>query len=414
MRRPSFLRNVGILTLGTLFSQVVVVAALPLLTRLYGPDDFDLLAVYAALIGIFSVAACLRYNIAVPLPETDEDGFRLLVLACGSALTVFVALSIGVWLLGDHVAAWIGQARFAPYLWLVPLGVLAASLYDALQYWATRKQRFGLITTTRMTRAVGGTGIQLGYGLVAPAPFGLLLGHLAYSGLGVIGLGRSILRHDRLVRRGITRAELWQTARRYKRYPLQSVPEAFLNTAGAELPIIIIAAVALGPEAGFLMLAMRVMGLPMTLIGASIAQVYLAEAPHRLRAGDLVIFTRRTIGKLFVVGAPPLIAVGIAAPFLAEPLLGEGWARTGTLIAWLTPLFVLQLASSPVSMVLHIVGRVDISLMIQAVGAALRIGAVGGAAWLAPEFVSEAFAIAGAMFYVLYILFILHVLKRHV
>lgn len=44
-----FARSVSILAGGTAAGQAIVVLASPLLTRLYSPEDFGLLAVYAAL-----------------------------------------------------------------------------------------------------------------------------------------------------------------------------------------------------------------------------------------------------------------------------------------------------------------------------------------------------------------------------
>ena len=62
----------GVLVGGTAFAQAIAVLALPLLTRLYTPDDFSVLAVYAALLGIISVVACLRLEIAIPMPNIPE------------------------------------------------------------------------------------------------------------------------------------------------------------------------------------------------------------------------------------------------------------------------------------------------------------------------------------------------------
>src|SRR5690606_34215664 len=129
------------------------------------------------------------------------------------------------------------------------------------------------------------------------------------------------------------------------------VPEALFNTAANQLPIIMIAAAAAGPEAAFLFLAMRVMGLPMGLVGRSVAQVYLSEAPERLRQGTLPAFTHRTMWTLFKTGAPPLIAVGVISPFAFPVVFGEEWTRSGWLVAWMIPWFILQFVATPVAMI---------------------------------------------------------------
>ncbi len=402
--KGSFLRNVTILTVGTVFAQALMVAALPMLTRLYSPEDFSLLAVYVAIISIVTVVSCLRYNIAIPLPEHDADGIALLAVALLAACVVSMLCALPVILAPEATARLIGQLGLRPYLWMVPVGVFIASVYNALQYWASRKKRFALVTQTRMTRAVGGVGTQLGLGVVNPAPFGLIFGHMIYGGLGIAGLFRNLVRDDRALLGELERSNMQKQARTYRRFPLYSVPEALFNTAGAQLPLIIIAAMVAGPEAGFLFLAMRVMGLPMGLVGSSIAQVFLAEAPAKLRDGTLADFTRRTMWLLFRTGAPVMIAVGVIAPLFFPLVFGPEWARAGWLVAWMTPWFVLQFVASPVSMAIHVLGHQRMALALQVAGLVLRVGAVliAGAVSL-EERTSEIFALSGAVFYGIYI-----------
>jgi O-antigen/teichoic acid export membrane protein len=407
----SFARNVGVLTGGTVFAQGLAILSLPLLTRLYSPDDFSLLAVYSAVIGIVTVVSCLRYNIAIPLPEEDADALALLAVALGAGVAVSLLLALPVLFAPEATAALLGQPELRPYLWLIPLGVLFASTYNALQYWASRKKRFVLVTQTRVTRAIGGIGAQAGIGAVQASPFGLLFGHMLYSGLGVFGLLRDLLKRDRAALGGITGPRVLEQSRLYARFPLWSVPESLFNTAGSQVPLILIAAVSAGPEAGYLMLAMRVMGLPMGLVGSSVAQVFAAEAPQRLRSGTLGPFTRRTMWALLRSGAGPLLAIGILSPFLFPWIFGPDWARAGWLVAWLTPGFILQFVASPVSIALHVMGRVRTAMLLQLAGCATRIaplvviGSTGGL------MLSEAYAVTGLLFYAAYLASILVLIR---
>lgn len=250
-----------------MFGQGLMALSLPFLTRLYAPEDFSLLAVYMAIVGILATVSCLRLNIAIPLPEEDADGMMLVALSLLAATALSVALALPVILAPEAAAAFLGQPAITPLLWMIPLGVWVASVYTALQYWASRRKRFGLITRTRMTRAVGVAGTQMGFGVAAPGPFGLLFGHMIYGGLGVFGLARSIWSQDRAALRAISWSRLRRVLRTYRRFPIWSVPEALFNSAGVQVPVMIIAAAAIGPEAGLVMLAMRVMGLPTRYLG---------------------------------------------------------------------------------------------------------------------------------------------------
>jgi len=408
-----FGRNVGILTGGTLFAQGLMALALPVLTRLYTPDDFALLAVYMAILGLLTAVSCLRLSLAIPLPERDEEAINLLALSLVAAIIVSAALGLPILADAAAVARLIGQPELEPYLWLVPVGVLLAGAYNALQYWAARRQRFQLVTRTRVTRAIGGAGAQLGVGLVHPTPFGLLVGHMLYSGMGVLGLARAMWREDRplfpAIRNDAARAALSS----YRRFPLYSVPEALFNTGGIQLPILVIAAAAAGREAGFIMLAMQVMGVPMALLGSSVAQVYLAEAPRRLRERALVPFTRKAMLGLLKTGGVPLVLVGVVSPLVFPLVFGEEWTRAGHIVAWMTPWFVLQFVTSPISAVLHVTGDLLAAMLLQAFGLALRLGSVLAAASWADDSLVEVYALSGMVFYGIYALVILRVLARH-
>jgi O-antigen/teichoic acid export membrane protein len=405
----SFFRNVWVLSAGTALAQLIMMLALPVLTRLYSPDDFNLLAAYASILGLLTVASCLRYNIAIPLPHDNATALNLLLLSLASGAGLAFLVAIPVLLAPAETSLLIGQPSLKAFLWLLPIGLFFAAAYDAMQYWAMRQSRFGLVAQTRVTRAVGGVGFQLGAGAAASGPGGLLIGHMLLSGLGFFGLARSFWQSDRAELKHATSLTLRATAYEYRKFPLYSVPESLANTAGLEIPILIIAAAAMGPEAGFLMLALRVVSMPMTLVGTSVAQVYLTEAAERYRAGNLAALTRRTMWAMFRTGAPLLLLASIVSPALFPLIFGDPWYRAGVMVVWIAPMCLLQFIASPVIGVLHVTGRLRLAMAIQFVGALMRIAAVLLALWFAPEYIVEMFAISGAVFYGLTLLVILRI-----
>ncbi|WP_422026150.1 lipopolysaccharide biosynthesis protein [Roseovarius sp.] len=386
--------------------------SLPVLTRIYSPEDFDFLAVYMAVLMLLTAISNLRLGRTVPLPANDAEAANLLTLALLAAVAFGVLLAVPVIAAPDTVTGILGQERFLPFLWMIPVGVTLAGGYQALQFWASRKRRFGLVARTRVARAVGGAGTQLGLGAAGIAPFGLLLGHMIYSGLGSLSLARDLLRQDRIALAAVSPAAMWRALSAYRRFPIWSVPEALANSAGVQVPVILIAAAAAGPEAGYLALAMQVMAIPMALVGQSVAQVFIAEAPERLRQGTLPAFTRRTSLTLFKLGAAVLIPVGLLSPLVFPPLFGPGWGRAGEIVLWMTPWHILQFTASPVSSVLHVIGRLRTALVLQVFGALLRIGAVAITAALATGWISEVYALSGAVFYGFYLIVVTMLVRR--
>lgn len=407
----SFVRNVGVLVGGTAFAQALTILILPFLTRLYSPDDFAVLAVYASILGIFSGIACLRLEIAIPIPESDEEAANLLVLALTISSTIAALLGLVVWAYPAHLVELIGQPALAPYLWLLPIGVWLSGAYAALQYWSTRHKQFRLISSTRLTQATGSAAVQLSFGWAGFTPFGLLLGQLINSGAGVIRLGADTWRQHRKVLARVRLGTMLSTLGRYDRFPKYSTLEALANGGNLQLPVLIIAALAAGPEAGFLILATRVMAAPMALIGGAISQVYLSRAPEERRQGRLSTFTFSILSGLMKTGVGPLLFIGIIAPVAFPLAFGAEWARAGEIVRWMTPWFVFQFLASPLSMILHITENQKTALFLQLGGLLLRVGSVLLAAHTTPEHIVEAYAISGLIFYLAYFFIVLRIAK---
>lgn len=405
----SFGRQVGVLTGGTIFGRALVILAMPVLTRLYSPDDFSVLAVYLAILMTLSVVACLRFEIAIPLPESDETAAHLLVGSLLSATGWALLLGLLVATASDQITRLLGSPGLRAYLWLIPMGVWLIGTYGALQYWSTRHKRFGVIASTRVTQAVSGVGIMLTFGWAGFVPLGLLLGHMFTSGAGAAKLGWDALRKDNLVLKGVNWKEFRRVMHAYQRFPRYSTLEALANTAGIQVPVLIIAAAAFGPEAGFLTLAMQVMAAPMALLGGAVSQVYLSRAPEAHRNGTLSTFTAEVLGNLLRLGLGPILFAGITAPVLFPLIFGQEWARAGVLVAWMTPWIALQFLASPISIVMQVTGHQRLALLLQLAGAIFRVGATASAVVLMRGHLLEIYAATGLVFYAIYLLIVMRV-----
>jgi O-antigen/teichoic acid export membrane protein len=236
-----------------------------------------------------------------------------------------------------------------------------------------------------------------------------LFAQLLNAGAGCLTLGYRVMREDRTLLRAVTATRMRAMFRAYDRFPKFSTFEALANAAQAYLPIIMIAALVSGPEAGYLGLAMYAVQAPMTLLGGAVSQVYLSQAAQAHRAGRLGSFTTGVFGKLLRVGVGPIVFAGLVAPSAFALIFGEDWRRSGDLVAWMTPWFVLQFLSSPLSMALPVTSSQLMSLALQIGGMLTRVAAVQAAALAFPLYISESYALSGVVAYGAYLAVVLHV-----
>jgi O-antigen/teichoic acid export membrane protein len=271
--------------------------------------------------------------------------------------------------------------------------------------WFVRQRQFQMVARSRITQSTAAAGVQVTSGALSTGPSGLLFGYAMNTGAACLILGYSLLQ-DKSNRSAI-KATTWQSIKQafkdYDRFPKYSTWEALSNTASIQLPIILIAAVAAPKEAGYLMMANYVMQAPTALIGAAVGQVYLSQAAEKHRQGKLSEFTNEVLRGLFRTGVAPLLAIGAIAPFTFGLIFGTGWDRAGILVAWMTPWFILQFLTAPISMSLHVTGNQRAAFFLQLFGLVLRLGMVWSASQLIVTKTSETFAISGLVFYAIYL-----------
>jgi O-antigen/teichoic acid export membrane protein len=409
--RSNFIRAVGVLVGGTALAHGITALALPILSRLYSPADFSMLAVVTSLLSIISVGACLRFDVAVAMPDRDKDAFSLLALSLLCSFTLALFLLLISLLFSEQISAWFNQSKLSNYLWLIPLGVFFAGCYSATQSWLIRKKEFPMIARNRIVQSAAAAGTQLGLGTVGFGIFGLLLGYVMNTGAACVLLGYRIVRHEKEMIRGVSWLGMRNMAVEYQRYPKYSTIEALTNSAAIQVPIIMIAALAVGPEAGYITMAMYVIQAPMSLFGTAIAQVYLSRAPAEHRAGKLREFTTEILGGLLKTGVGPLIFVGITSPMAFPIIFGDQWSRAGDLVAWMTPWFIMQFLVSPISMALHVAGHQKAALNIQNFGFAFRVIAVWIAAMWFKNGIAETYALSGFVFYLIYLIVVFKCIK---
>ncbi|MDN5556454.1 MAG: oligosaccharide flippase family protein, partial [Acinetobacter sp.] len=309
-----FLKAVSILVGGTVFAQGIAVISLPILTRIYSPKDFSLFAVYASLLMILSVASCLRFEIAIPIPKEDSEATDLILLALISNFFISILIGLIIWLFHTDIIMLLNQPDFSKLIWLVPIGVFFAGIYNALQYWATRKKNFNLIAKTRVVQSVSGVSIQIIMGITGFLTIGLIIGQIVKVSAGIRRLANNFWYDSFQYVKNIEFKKLKDTFKGNDQFPKYSTFEALANTASIQLPVIIIAALSIGSEAGYLMLAMQIMAIPMKLIGGAVSQVYLANAQDEIQKGTIKGYTVSLLENLIKYGVSTLILIGVISP----------------------------------------------------------------------------------------------------
>lgn len=400
-------KSIAALFTGAAMSQFIMFATMPVLTRLYSPEDFNVLAVFVAILTIISVGACLRLEVAIPIPKRDEHAAFLFVLSVFTSVLFSIVVFFCIYFFKNIIDKYVGENVFIYFQWLLPLGCFCLSAFSILTHWNIRKKRFLLAAKVKVNQSISSVVIQVFFGIINFKFFGLLIGQIAYSSMGVLTLLNRVIKEDAFCFKLKNRAKFFIIVKKYKKFIYLSTSESILNIAAVQFPLIIIASVSIGSEAGFLLLAMKLMQVPLSLFGNSVSQVFYANASNEFRENNLAFYTSGVILKLYKLGVGPIIFAGIIAPEASALFLGDNWYRVGELIQWMIPWFVMQFLSSPIASVMYVNDKQIELLRLTIFSFVIRIGSVIIFTSYIPSYVSEVFVLSGFIFYLLcFIVFI--------
>jgi O-antigen/teichoic acid export membrane protein len=393
---------VGAATIG----QAIVVISAPVITRLYSPADVGSYAVATAVLSVLVVVTCLRYEWAIPLPESDIAAANVLVLCILVAIGTSLIAAVALWLGGSWLLALLGAPTVAQWAVLIAVGQLGAGIVLALTGWAIRTKRFTDIGINRLTQSATLVVVQVGLGVIRLGPVGMLLGSVAGNQAGFIRLARVAWRTHAPAFRAVTWAGIRYAARRYQRFPIFSSGSALMNTLGEQAPLLLLVGIYGAAVGGQFALAVRISALPVTLVAAAVSQVFVAETARlaREQPTEMRVMFGRTTRVLALLAAGPFLLIAILAPILAGLIFGEAWRDAGLYVAILAPMFYLQLVTSPTGGTLDVLERQDLHLVREV----LRLVFVGAAAFISvaihasPVLAVGIFGVAGCFTYITY------------
>jgi O-antigen/teichoic acid export membrane protein len=379
-----FARNTLIMMTGTGLAQAVSIAVAPILTRLYSPSDFGVLALYTSVSSLIGVLATGRYDTAIMLPEKDEDAMSLVAVSLSLTIAVGLASFGLVVCLNQAIARWLGSADVAPWLYLIPISVLVGGLYQAMYCWSVRRGQFKRVSAGKLSGASVGAVTTVGSGLIHPSIGGLILGGAANQASAAGILAWQLRGEDWHKVTHMAWSTIRASAKRYHRFPLYSLPADFVNVAAQQAPVILLSNFFGTTVVGFYSITQRALGLPLNLIASSITDVFRQRASADFaKQGSCRGIYVKTFRSLLAFSLIPFLVFFFTAPWLFSLIFGTHWRIAGEYAQIMAPLFFLRFVVSPLSYVLYVAGEQVYDLLGQVVllmgsVASVWVGAVHG------------------------------------
>ncbi len=348
--KSKFANNVLILITGTTIAQAIPIVISPILTRIYTPEDFGVLALFVAITSVVATACSGRYELAIVLPKDDEDAINIFALGFIINITVSLLFFLVVLIFHNYILQLLDKKTLGFWLYLSPLVVFFIGSFNLLHYFHNRKTWYKDLRNATIIKSIILASVQLFLGLIKQGFVGLITGQCFSHFFANLKLAKNILREKELLSK-INKKKMIMLAKRYKKFPLLSMPSAFCNTFSNQLPILLLESFFSSAIGGFYSLANKIINMPLSLIGNSIAQVFFQEISKSTEDKEKMRqLTSSVFKKLLLLGLLPFSILTFFGDYLFSFVFGQEWLIAGYYVQLLSPWFFVVFLISPISL----------------------------------------------------------------
>ena len=329
IKNNTYIIQIITLMSGTLIAQVITLAFIPIITRLYTPAEFGLYSLFFSIVSILGLVSSWKYDQAIMLPKSDKDAQALVFLSILITLgMVFLVIFILIIFNNYFVEYFNGNKMF---VWMTPIGITMLGMLQIFNAYSSRKQFYKKITTVKVVSSFTVVGVQS----VSKYFFkldGLVLGKILADTLSLLLLFKFHYKKNTLQLKVLSKRRIIVNAKKYEHFPRYQSFTVFFNAVSQNMPVLLFASLYSPEIAGFYALTVRVLQVPVGLIGSSTKEVYYQRASKMYANGEDIfnLYKKTTLGliKIFII---PFLTVLFFGEYFFSFVFGEQWLPSGSI-----------------------------------------------------------------------------------
>jgi len=374
IKQNTYIMQIMTLMSGTLIAQIVMLVFIPIITRLYTPDEFGIYSLFFSIVNIIGLISSWKYDQAIMLPESDKDAQALVFLSVLITLGMVCLVVLGLLLFNEFFIDYFkGQSHL---VWMIPLGVLLIGLLQIFKAYSSRHQFYIKLATVRVANSFAIVGVQ-GLSKYLFNFDGLILGKLAADALSLFLLVRFHIKKQTLQLKSLSRRRLGANAKRHDHFPRYQSFTVLLNAISQNIPVLLFASFYSAEVAGLYALTIRVLQVPVGLIGSSTREVYYQKASKMYAGGknifSLYLKTTLALLKIFIA---PFFVVLFFGDYLFTFVFGQQWVMSGTFAQILILWFLFLFINSPSIATFSILNLQKIQMKVEIISVFFRFSSI--------------------------------------
>jgi lipopolysaccharide exporter len=325
--KNSFIKSILTLVNGTAVSQFIVVMAMPMLTRLYTPSDFGMLAIVITIAGFITTFSTLSYESAIVLEE--DVNVSSLVALCFLIL-IILSLAAGVFTLPYFgIENW----HLSIYIMLM---VLFLSSTNILFAFINRQGAYQKISKSQIVRALVIITSQLLIGYFIVTEYGLIIGNIFGSFIALIVLFLTL--KDANLHQIVNILSLKRMMKKHKDFPRFTAPQNLIGFLLDNFPIFVIGLLYDASTLGFYFLSKKIVQIPGGVLGSAVKRVFYREASILTKNENILDLKKlyvKMVSYMALLIVIPILVVFVYAPEIFSLILGKEWLSSGYYAKWM-------------------------------------------------------------------------------
>lgn len=358
MRLNKFIGDSFLMILSSGIAQVILIITTPIITRLYSPTEFGEFTIFSNIAMILIPIINARYDLLIVNTKDDRSANIL------SQISFLISLLILLILIPIFaISAWLYPNFILDFIFIIIM-LFLVSLTNIFTNYLNKERKYKVLSLINVFRAGSMALLQIIFGLLALGSLGLIIG-FSLSYIAGITLGyKTFKKHFNIVRdKEETKALFLEN----KNQLVYSTPSILLNSLSFSVVVFFIGILYTNTEVGIYGMAIRVLGIPVTIISLGLSKIFMQQAnDYYIEYGNFRNLLLKFSSILVIVSIILYVPLYLFSEELVNILLGHSWVDAITVIKIVIPLFVIRLIVSTVSLSVIVLQKQQLELILQA------------------------------------------------
>lgn len=339
--KSEFSRNVLTLMIGTSIAQAIPIAISPILTRLYTPEDFGILALFVAITSILSIIVTGQYDLAILLPKSEKSAFNIVALTITINILISFIIFLVIVVFHSHILNLLGNNNLGGWLYFIPISIFLMGLIQTLNYWLNAQKQYKQLSINKVIQSTANSSSNLLLGFQKFGHDGLIISQLLAQSIVVAILIKKTYKNKYI--RYINKLKIIALVKRYIKFPKITMFTSLFSMFSNQFPIFMITYFFTTKDVGYYSFAIKIISMPISLVSNSLYQVFFQAFTKEKNKEQ---FYKNKFLKINVMFLPLFIILWFILPSLFSFVFGENWIIAGKYAQILLPLLYLKFISN--------------------------------------------------------------------